>query len=135
MGGGGGNILKGKGSKYRVSSSQRKIVTFSTLPRSLFDTVCNVYQKGYTTTTHVVCRDAQLHYYQGLCTLYLHVQSIEYWSDDVTKNFFCISAFWDTMSRWSMMKNNHSPNLVGIGSWGPEIWPHEYLYLAPLKSV
>ena len=26
-------------------------------------------------------------------------------------------------------KNNniHSPNLVGIGSWGPEIWPHEYL--------
>ena len=24
------------------------------------------------------------------------------------------------------MKNIHRPNLVGIGSWGPEIWPHEY---------
>ena len=32
------------------------------------------------------------------------------------------------MHRWSMMKTGiHSPNLVGIGSWGPEIWPHEYL--------
>ena len=31
------------------------------------------------------------------------------------------------MYRWSMMKNIHSPNYVGIGSWGPEIWPHEYL--------
>ena len=36
------------------------------------------------------------------------------------------------MSRWSMMKNIHSPNLVGIGSWGPEIWPHEYL-LSPIE--
>ena len=25
------------------------------------------------------------------------------------------------------MKNIHSPNWVGIGSWGPEIWQHEYL--------
>ena len=25
------------------------------------------------------------------------------------------------------MKNIHSPHLVGIGSWGPEIWLHEYL--------
>ena len=24
------------------------------------------------------------------------------------------------------MKNLHTPNLVGIGSWGPKIWPHEY---------
>ena len=30
------------------------------------------------------------------------------------------------------MKNIHSPNLVGIGSWGPEIWPHEYL-LSPIE--
>ena len=30
------------------------------------------------------------------------------------------------------MKNSHSPNLVGIGSWGPEIWPHEYL-LNPIE--
>ena len=33
----------------------------------------------------------------------------------------------DTMYLWSMMKNIHSPNLVRIGSWGPEIWPREYL--------
>ena len=38
----------------------------------------------------------------------------------------------DTMSRWSMIKNIHSPNLVGIGSWGPEIWRHEYL-LSPIE--
>ena len=25
------------------------------------------------------------------------------------------------------MKNLHSPHLVGIDSWGPEIWPHEHL--------
>ena len=37
------------------------------------------------------------------------------------------------MSRWSMMKNIHSPNMVGIGSWGPEIWPHEYL-LSPIEN-
>ena len=58
---------------------------------------------------------------------------IEYRSDDVTKNFFFLHfSLLDTMSRWSMMKNIHSPNLVGIGSWGPEIWPHEYL-LSPIE--
>ena len=57
---------------------------------------------------------------------------IEYRSDDVTKNFFLHFSVLDTMSRWSMMKNIHSPNLVGIGSWGPEIWPHEYL-LSPIE--
>ena len=31
------------------------------------------------------------------------------------------------MYRWSMMKNIHSPNWVRIGSWGPEIWPLEYI--------
>ena len=36
------------------------------------------------------------------------------------------------MSRWSMMKNIRSPNMVGIGSWGPEIWPHKYL-LSPIE--
>ena len=25
------------------------------------------------------------------------------------------------------MKNPHTPNLTWIGSWWPEIWPHEYL--------
>ena len=57
---------------------------------------------------------------------------IEYRSDDVTKNFFLHFSILDTMSRWSMMKNIHSPNLVGIGSWGPEIWPHEHL-LSPIE--
>ena len=36
------------------------------------------------------------------------------------------------MYRWSMMKDIHSPNGVGIGSWGPEIWPHEYL-ISPIE--
>ena len=31
------------------------------------------------------------------------------------------------MYQWSIMKTIHSPNLVGIGPWGPEIWLHEYL--------
>ena len=30
------------------------------------------------------------------------------------------------------MKNLHSPNLVGIGSRGPEIWPHECL-ISPIE--
>ena len=29
-------------------------------------------------------------------------------------------------------KSIHSPNLVGIGSWGPEIWPHKYL-ISPIE--
>ena len=34
------------------------------------------------------------------------------------------------------MKNFHSPNLVGIGSWWPEIWPHEYLLiLSPIEII
>ena len=33
-----------------------------------------------------------------------------------------------------MMKNIHSPNLVDIGSWGPEIWPHEYL-ISPIEII
>ena len=43
------------------------------------------------------------------------------------KLFFWHFSILDTMYQWSMMKNIHSPNWVGIGSWGPEIWPHEYL--------
>ena len=44
---------------------------------------------------------------------------IEYRSDDVTKKLFLHFSVLDTMYWWSMMKNIHSPNLVGIGSWGP----------------
>ena len=43
------------------------------------------------------------------------------------KKLFLHFSVLDTMSRWSMMKNILSLNLVGIGSWGPEIWWHEYL--------
>ena len=32
-------------------------------------------------------------------------------------------------------ENIHSPNWVGIGSWGPEIWPHEYLISSTEISV
>ena len=60
--------------------------------------------------------------------------TIEYRSDDVTKKLFLDFSVLDTMFRWSMMKNIHSPNWVGIGSWGPEIWPHEYL-ISPIESV
>ena len=53
---------------------------------------------------------------------------IEYRSDDVTKKKKKLDfSVLDTMYRWSMMKNIHSPNWVGISSWETEIWPHEYL--------
>ena len=57
--------------------------------------------------------------------------STEYRSDDITTNFLYFSIL-DIMYRWSMMKNIHSPNVVGIGAWGPEIWPHEYL-ISPIE--
>ena len=60
---------------------------------------------------------------------YAHV--IENGSDDITSHLLHFRVL-DTMYQWSMMKNIHSPNLVGIGSWGPEIWPHEYL-ISPIE--
>ena len=50
------------------------------------------------------------------------------------KTFLAFQRF-DTMNQWSMMTNTHSPNLVGIGSWEPEIWPYEYLISATEISV
>ena len=55
------------------------------------------------------------HYKPGLVALKL----IECWSDNITKNFFYISAFWITYIGGAWWKHIHSPNLVGIGSWGP----------------
>ena len=52
--------------------------------------------------------------------------AIEYQSDDITKNFFAFQCFEYHISVEHDEKNR-SRNLVGIGSWGPEIWPHEYL--------
>ena len=46
-----------------------------------------------------------------------------------SQNFFLnISVFY----WWRRMKNIQSPNLVGIGSWGPKIRPHKYL-ISPFK--
>ena len=61
--------------------------------------------------------------------------NIDYRSDDITKNFFfffffCISAFWIPSVEHD--ENIHSPNLVGISSWEPEIWPHEYV-ISPIE--
>ena len=61
-------------------------------------------------------------------SVWMHAQVIEYRSDDVCHNFSVL----DTMYRWSMMKNIHSPNWVGIGSCGPKIWPHEFL-ISPIE--
>ena len=66
---------------------------------------------------------------------------IEYRSDDVTKNtFFAFQRFGyhvpvehdKKKKKKKKKKNIHSPNLVGIGLWGLEIWPHEYL-ISPIK--
>ena len=61
-----------------------------------------------------------------LFLIFLFFFRIEYRSHDITKNFFCISAFWIHVSV-EHDENIHSQNLVGIGSRRPEIWPHEYL--------
>ena len=60
------------------------------------------------------------------------LSAIEYRNDDITKKLFLYFSVLDTMYQWSMMKNIHSPNFVGIGSWGPKIWPHEYL-ISPIE--
>ena len=44
-----------------------------------------------------------------------------------TKTFFFHFSVLDTYIGGAWWKNIHIPNLVGISSWGPEIWPHEYL--------
>ena len=61
------------------------------------------------------------------CTLDLSTFLIMYhtWSNEVLKNLQV--SFLNAMYWLSMMKNLHSPDLVGIGSWGPEIWQHEHL--------
>ena len=63
------------------------------------------------------------------------VDVIEYRSDDITKNCFFDFSVLDTMYRWSIMKNIHSPNWMGIGSWGPRDMATWIPKLAPMKSV
>ena len=48
------------------------------------------------------------------------------------KKLFLHFSVLDTMYRWSMMRNIHSPNLTWIGSWGPKIWLHDYL-ISPIE--
>ena len=58
---------------------------------------------------------------------------VGYWAQKRWRhNFFLNFSVLDTMYWWSMMENIHSPNWMGIGSWGPEIWPHEYL-ISPIE--
>ena len=49
-----------------------------------------------------------------------------------SQKFLLHFSVLDTMYWWSMMKNIHSPNLVGIGSRRPEIWSHKYL-ISPIE--
>ena len=64
-----------------------------------------------------------LFYLCQACLIYrLTLFEIEYRSDDVT-----FQRFGYHVSVEHDKKNFHSPNLVGIASWGPEIWPHENL--------
>ena len=80
-----------------------------------------------------LCMEGELLYQQKQCKLpLLHcmIRCKEFWSE--TSNFlFCISAFLCIFQK-NMMKNPHTPNLTWIGSWWPEIWPHEYL-ISPIE--
>ena len=49
---------------------------------------------------------------------------IAYMSDDIRVKV----QHFRILYQWSMMIDIHSPNLVGIGSWIPEIWLHEYSF-------
>ena len=52
----------------------------------------------------------------GINFIYIHYYRVQKrWRH---KKLFLDFSVLDTMYRWSMMKNIHSPNLVGIGSWG-----------------
>ena len=58
---------------------------------------------------------------------------IEYRSDDVTKNFYCISVFWiPYISREYKWKTFTAQILWKSVHGGPEIWPHEYL-ISPIE--
>ena len=70
-----------------------------------------VHQRGYHSNKKT--RSPSCGYSDGKVTA-----SIEYRSNDVTKNFFFAFQRFGYHVLWSMMKNIHSPNLVGIGSWG-----------------
>ena len=52
---------------------------------------------------------------------------------DVIKFSFLHFSIFVIIFQQNMMKNPHTPNLTWIGSWGPEIWPHEYL-ISPIEN-
>ena len=77
-----------------------------------------------------------IHTHTVLHTYYIHTtyrksdRIVSFWTTfRRDKNFFCISAFWIPYigGAWWKTSTPHSANLVGINSWGPEIWPHECL--------
>ena len=49
-----------------------------------------------------------------------------------SQNTFLNFSVLNTIYLKGMMKYLHSPNLVEIGSWGPKIWPYEYL-ISPIE--
>ena len=57
---------------------------------------------------------------------------IEYRSDDVTKTFFCISAFWIPCLGGAWWTTSTAQIWWESVHGGPEIWPHEYL-LSPIE--
>ena len=67
----------------------------------------------------------QVNAWMKLCDTAMFYNRVQKWW--CHRKLFLDFSVLDTMYRWSMMKNIHSPNWVGIGSWGPKIWPHEYL--------
>ena len=57
---------------------------------------------------------------------------IEYRSVTSSNFLFLHFIIFMTIFQQNMMKNPHKPNLTWIGSWWPEIWPHEYL-ISPIE--
>ena len=51
---------------------------------------------------------------------------------DAIKFSFLHFSIFMTIFQQNMMKNPHTQNLTWIGSWWPEIWPHEYL-ISPIE--
>ena len=132
------------------------IVIFKRIVTACYDKLCLTYflifLKSYSIWLYSskVCKlDMNL---SPIYKRLMMVPGIEYRSDDITKNktnknkqktnkqtkhffFFFHFSDLDTMYRWSMTKNSNRRNLlesVSFGSWGIEIWPHEYL-ISPIE--
>ena len=87
-----------------------------------------VHQRGYHSNKKT--RSPSCRYSDGKVTA-----SIEYRSNDVTKNFFfCISAFWIPCIGEAWWKTSTAQIWWESVHGGPEIWPHEYL-ISPTEII